>query len=209
MAAPQLPSASSHLPIFLAGPTAVGKSAIALALAAQKTVENLFGSVSLGIDQPLRVGDTVKVGDFLGTVETIGLRSTRLRTFDRTIVTIPNGKLADREIESFTQRDRIRLTATLGLVFGTTEAQMRQVLSSFEALLQAHPKVWKELIVVRFAEIGASALNVEVVAWIETTDYQEFRAVREELLLGFLTTVEKAGTGLAFPTRTVHVARGG
>ncbi len=187
----------------------LGIGGIALALAAQKTVENLFGSVSLGIDQPLRVGDTVKVGDFLGTVETIGLRSTRLRTFDRTIVTIPNGKLADREIESFTQRDRIRLTATLGLVFGTTEAQMRQVLSSFEALLQAHPKVWKELIVVRFAEIGASALNVEVVAWIETTDYQEFRAVREELLLGFLTTVEKAGTGLAFPTRTVHVARGG
>ena len=183
----------------------LGIGGIALALAAQKTVENLFGSISLGVDQPLRVGDTVKVGDVLGTVELIGLRSTRLRTLDRTVVTIPNGKLADREIESFAQRDRIKLASNLGLVFGTTEAQMRQVLSSVDGLLKAHPKVWKETVVVRFAEIGASSLNVEVLVWIETTDYQEFRAVREELFLGFLGAVEKAGTSLAFPTRTVRL----
>jgi MscS family membrane protein len=185
----------------------LGIGGIALALAAQKTVENLFGSISLGIDQPLRVGDTVKVGDVFGTVELIGLRSTRLRTLDRTVVTIPNGKLADREIESFAQRDRIRLASNLGLVFGTTSAQMRQVLASIGALLKSHPRVWQELVVVRFAEIGPSSLAIEVVAWIETTDYQEFRAVREELLLGFLASVEKAGTSLAFPTRTVHLVK--
>ena len=185
----------------------LGIGGIAIALAAQKTVENLFGSISLGVDQPLRVGDAVKIGDVVGTVETIGLRSTRLRTFDRTIVTIPNGKLADREIESFAVRDRIRLQATLGLVYGTTEAQMRTVLASLEKIFRGHPKVWKETIVCRFAEIGASALNVEVMVWVETTDFQEFRTVREELLLSILGAVEAADTALAYPTRTVHVVR--
>ena len=104
-------------------------------------------------------------------------------------------------------RDRIRLGATLGLVYGTTEAQMRVFLASAEGLLRSHPKVWQETVVVRFAEIGPSSLNVEILAWVETSDYQEFRAVREELLLGFLGAVEKTGTSLAFPTRTVRLVK--
>ena len=186
----------------------LGIGGIALALAAQKTVENLFGSVSLAVDQPLRVGDYVRIGEFTGTVEAIGLRSTRLRTLDRTVVTIPNGKLADREIETFAVRDRIRLACVLGLDFGTTAAKMRTALSGIEGYLRSHPKVWKEQIVVRFLEIGASSLNIEVMTWVETTDFQEFRAVREELLLGFLSAVEAAGTGFAFPMRTVQVVSG-
>ncbi len=183
----------------------LGIGGVAIALAAQKTVENLFGSISLGVDQPLRVGDSVKIGEIVGTVETLGLRSTRIRTLDRTIVTIPNGKLAEREIETFASRDRIRLATTLGLVFGTTASQMRTVLVGIEGLLRSHPQVWPEQVVVRFCEIGASALQVEVMAWVVTTDFQEFRAAREELLLGFLAVVESAGTHLAFPTRTVYV----
>jgi MscS family membrane protein len=186
----------------------LGIGGIALALAAQKTVENLFGSVSIGVDQPFRVGDFVKVEDFVGTVETIGMRSTRFRTLDRTLIAIPNGRLADMRIETFTARDRFRLFANLGLVYSTTVAQMRQVMAGFEATLRAHPKIWPEAVVIRFNEFRDSSLNIEVMAWFQTADWNEFTAARAEIFLAFMEVVEAAGTSFAFPTRTVHVVGG-
>lgn len=183
----------------------LGIGGIALALAAQKTVENLFGSVAIGVDQPFRIGDFVKVDDVLGTVETIGMRSTRIRTLDRTLVTIPNGKLADLRAETFAVRDRMRLLANLGLVYGTTADQIRAVLAGIEAELRAHPKIWPDAVIVRFNEFRDSSLNVEVVAWFQTADWNEFTAIRQELYLRFMDVVEKAGTSFAFPTRTVHL----
>jgi MscS family membrane protein len=183
----------------------VGIGGIAIAFAAQKTVENFFGAVSIGVDQPLRVGDFVKVGDVLGTVEKIGLRSTRFRTLDRTLVTIPNGKVADAQIETFAERDRIRLAATLTLQYGTTASQLRQVVSEVEALLRAHPKIWPDTVVVRFLAFSASSLDVEVMAWFQTTDFNEFRDIRQEVFLAVMEVVEGAGTNFAFPTRTVHL----
>ena len=183
----------------------LGIGGIAIAFAAQKTVENFFGAISIGVDQPLRVGDYVRVGGVEGTVEKIGLRSTRIRTLDRTLVTIPNGKLADMQIETFAERDRIRLAATLSLQYGTTAAQLKEVLSGIEALLRAHPKIWPETVVVRFLAFADSSLNIELMAWFQTTDVGEFREIRQEVLLGILETVEKAGTSFAFPTRTVHL----
>jgi MscS family membrane protein len=187
----------------------LGIGGLALALAAQKTVENLFGSVSIGVDQPFRVGDFVKIEDFVGTVEAIGMRSTRVRTLDRTIVTIPNGKLADMRTETFAPRDRIRLLANLGLSYGTTAAQMRTVLREVEAALRAHPKIWPDAVSVRFTDLRESTLNVEVVAWFQTSDFAEFTAIRQDLLLRFMEIVERAGTGFAFPTRTVLLAGAG
>jgi MscS family membrane protein len=185
----------------------LGIGGIALALAAQKTVENLFGSVAIGMDQPFRVGDFVRVDDVLGTVEAIGMRSTRIRTLDRTVVTIPNGKLADQRAETFAVRDRIRLLANLGLAYGTTAAQMRAVLAGIEAALRRHPKLWPEGLSIRFTEFKDSTLNVEVMAWFATADWAEFTAIRQELYLEFLAIVERAGTSFAFPTRTVHLVR--
>ena len=188
----------------------LGIGGIAIALAAQKTVENLFGSLSIGVDQPFRTGDFVKIEDFVGTVEHIGMRSTRVRTLDRTIITIPNGKLADMRTETFAPRDRIRLLANLGLVYSTSAAQMREVLAGIERALRAQPKLWTESVSVRFSALGDSALNVEVVAWFETSDFSEFTAIRQELFLSFMEAVERAGTSFAFPTRTLHlVAPGG
>lgn len=183
----------------------LGIGGLALALAAQKTVENLFGAFSIGVDQPFRVGDTVRVEDFLATVERIGLRSTRFRTQDRTIVTIPNGKLADSRIESYTARDRMRLTTIVGLVYGTTEAQLREVLDGFKRVLREQPGLWPDNVVVLLRGLGASSLDVEVTAWFQTEDYGEFQAIRQEVLLQFLGVVERAGTSLAFPTQTLHV----
>lgn len=183
----------------------LGLGGLAFALAAQKTVENLFGSFSLAIDAPFRVGDFVKVDDFVGTVETLGLRSTRIRTLDRTLVTIPNGRLAEMRLESYSARDRMRLACTLGLVYETSEAQMRQVLDGLEAALRAHPLIWPDAVVVRFKEFGPSSLDIEIMAWFRTSSWPEFQQVRQEVLLRFMGVVEGAGTSFAFPTRTVHV----
>ncbi len=184
----------------------LGIGGIALALAAQKTVENLFGSVAIGVDQPFRVGDFVKVDDVLGTVEAIGMRSTRIRTLERTVVTVPNGKLADMRAETFAVRDRIRLLTNLGLVYGTTADQLRAVLAGVEAALRAHARIAPEGVSVRFTEFRESSLNVEVAAYFAGADWDEFTRVRQELYLRFLRVVEESGTSFAFPTRTVQLA---
>jgi MscS family membrane protein len=183
----------------------LGIGGLALALAAQKTVENLFGAFSIGADQPFREGDFVRIEDVVGTVETIGLRATRIRTLDRTLVSIPNGRLADMRLESFAARDRMRLACTIGLVYGTTAAQMRDVLDGLERVLRAHPLIWPDAVVVRFKEFGDSSLNVEVMAWFQTPNWSEFQLIRQDILLQFMDVVEKAGSSFAFPTRTVHL----
>ena len=185
----------------------VGIGGIALAFGAQKTVENLFGAFALGIDQPLREGDFVKMdAETMGTVESIGLRSTRVRTLDRTIVSIPNGRLADSKIETFGERDRIRLHAMLTLVYATKAAQLRDVIANLERVLREHPDTYKDEIVVRFRQLGPSSLDIEVMTWFNGTDFAKFRDWRQEMLLAFIEVVEGAGTAFAFPTQTLHVA---
>jgi MscS family membrane protein len=184
----------------------LGIGGLALAFGAQKTIENLFGSISLAADQPFRVGDFVKVEDFTGNVERIGMRSTQIRTLDRTLISLPNGKLADMRVEDFASRDRIRFATTVGLVHGTSEERVRSVVAGIEAMLRANPKVWPDTVVARLAALAASSLDVEVLCWFQTSDFGEFRDFRQEALLGIMRIVEEAGTSLALPTQTVHVA---
>lgn len=183
----------------------LGIGGIAVALAAQKTVENLIGSITIGVDRPFRVGDAVLVDGVVGVVETVGLRSTRLRTLDRTLVTIPNGRLADMRIESYTARDRWRIVTSLGLRYGTTAAQLRQVIAGVEAALRQHPAAGPDAPLVHFSEFKDSSLAIEVQGWVQAADQHEYGRIRGELYLRFLEIVEEAGTGLAFPTRTLHV----
>jgi MscS family membrane protein len=183
----------------------LGIGGIAIALAAQKTVENLFGSLALAADPPFGVGDFVRVEDFVGTVEAIGLRSTKIRTLDRTLVSLPNGRLADMRLESLAARDRMRLACTVGLVYSTSAGQMRQVLEGLEGVLRAHRRIWPDAVVVRFKELGPSSLDIEVMAWFQTSEWSEFQLIRQEVLLQFMDVVERAGTSFAFPTRTVHL----
>ena len=183
----------------------LGVGGLAVALAAQKTLEHLFGAFAIGVDQPFREGDFIKIDDFSGTVEAIGLRSTRIRTLDRTLISIPNGKLADMRVENYASRERIRLWCTVGLVYQTTADQMRQVLSGFEAVLRNHPRTCLDSIQVQLKELGASALNIEVMVWFATSDWNEFLRIRQEVLLGFMDCVGRAKTELAYPTQTVHM----
>jgi MscS family membrane protein len=183
----------------------LGIGGLALALGAQKTLEHVFGAFALAVDQPFQEGDFVKIDGVLGTVEAIGLRSTRIRTLDRTLVAIPNGKLAEMRTETFAARDRLRLACTVALAYDTTGEQVRRVLAGFEQKLRAQPKVRPEAITVRFTALAESSLSVEVDAAVDTTDWNEFQSIRQEVLLGFMEVTAAAGTSLALPTRAVQL----
>jgi MscS family membrane protein len=187
----------------------LGIGGLAFALAAQKTVENVFGSISIGMDQPMREGEFVRVEDFVGTVEQIGLRSTRFRTLDRTMITIPNGKLADMRLETFAARDRIRFATTLCLVYSTSEASMRKILEEVEKLLRGHPKTWPDNVVVRFKEFSPSSLDVDVMCWFMTADYAEFTMIKQNLMLEIMAIIARNGSSFAYPTQTVVMRREG
>ena len=175
----------------------LGVGGLALALAAQKTVENLFGGVMLITDQPVRVGDLCRFGTRTGVVEDIGLRSTRVRTPERTIVSIPNAELASKEIENLTLRDRMQLTTTIALRLETTAAQLRAVLEALRRLLDESPRIDHASTSVRFVAIGATALEIQMNTYVVTRDWNEFLAAREEIYLKTLEALDAAGTTLA------------
>jgi MscS family membrane protein len=187
------------------GIAALGIGGIALALGAQKTVENLVGSVTVIVDRPVQVGDFCKVGDVTGTVEDIGMRSTRIRTNDRTVVTIPNGSFSSFQIENFATRDRYLFNPTIGLEYGISAEKLREGVALIEGILKEHPHIDQEGARARFSNFGDSALMIEVFSYITVTDFVEGLGVRQELLLTIMERLEQAGLGIAFPTRTLHL----
>ena len=154
----------------------------------------------------MRVGDTVRIGTAVGTIEDVTLYATRMRLFDRSVVTIPNGTLITAQIENRSSRDKFWFNPTLGLVYETTAEQMRVVLENLRARLESDTRVEKGTMRVRFVRINSSSLDVEVFAYLLVPDYTTFLAVQEELLLMLLGVVEKAGTYLAFPSQTTYAA---
>jgi len=185
----------------------LGVGGLAVALAAQKTVENVFGGVSVLVDQPVRPGDFCRFGDKVGTVEDIGLRSTRIRTLDRTVVSVPNSEFSTLQLENFAKRDRIRLLTTVGLRYETTPDQLRLVITRLRELLLAHPKVLPDPLRVRLVNFGAYSIDLEMFAYVDTIDFNEFLAVREDLFLRTMDVLTECGTGFAFPSSTTYLAR--
>ncbi len=187
----------------------VGVGGIAVALAAQKTIEDLFGGVSVISDHPVLVGDVCHFGDRTGTVMHIGLRSTRIRTADRTIVSVPNAQFATMTLENISGRDKIWFHPTLNLRRDTTSEQLLRVLASLREILTENPKVETGTIPVRFVGVGAYSLDVEVNVYVKTVDVDEFLAIQQDLLLRILQAVEQAGTRLAVPLQESFESRGG
>jgi MscS family membrane protein len=187
--------------------TGLGVGGIAVAFAAQKTLENLFGGVMIISDQPIRVGDFCKAGEFQGTVEDIGLRSTRLRTLNRTVVSVPNGQLATMSLENFTLRDKILFHHKIQLRYETSADQLRYVIAEIRRTLYEHPKVETATARVRFVGFRDSALELEVFGYVMETEYTDFLAIQEDLLLRIMDVVEKSGTAFAFPSQTTYFAR--
>lgn len=187
------------------GIAALGIGGIALALGAQKTVENLVGSVTIIADRPLQVGDFVKVGDVVGTVEDVGIRSSRIRTGERTVVTVPNGDLSARQIENYAERDRFLFNPVIAISYGTTSAKLREAITIVQQVLATHDKMAAGARA-RLGNITDRAFNIEVFSYIDVPDFDTQVVIREELLLTIYERLEAAGIGLAFPTQTVFYA---
>lgn len=185
----------------------LGIGGLAIGFGAQKTIENLFGGVSVLGDEVFRVGDVCRFGDRTGVVEDIGLRSTRIRTEDRTLLAIPNGTVATINLENFSRRDKILFKTNLGLRPESKADHVRFVLSEIRKLLYSHPKVETQTVRVRLTDIAGTSLNVEVMSYILTRDFNEYAAVKEDLLLRVLDVVENGGSGLALPSQTLYLGR--
>ncbi len=185
----------------------LGVGGLAFALAAQSTIENVIGGITLFADHPVRVGDFCQFGDKLGTIEEIGLRSTRVRTLDRTVITVPNAEFAKLQLENLTRRDCILFKTTLGVRYETTPEQLRLLPTRLREMLLAHPKLLHEPLRVRFAGFGAYSLDFDIFAYIHTRDWDDFLATREEILLRVADIVEEVGTSFAFPSQTHYLAR--
>lgn len=196
--------AGINLTAVIAG---LGVGGIAVALAAQKTLENLIGGITIVTDQPLRVGDFCRVGDCKGTVLAVGLRSTRIRTLAQTVVSIPNGQLALMNIENFSLRNKIWFNHTLSLRYETTPEQLRYILAEIREMLYRHPKVESPSARVRLIGFGDSSLDLEVFAYVLETEHGNFLSIQEDLLLRIMDLIEASGSGFAFPSQTTYLAQ--
>jgi MscS family membrane protein len=185
------------------GIAALGIGGIALALGAQKTIENLVGSVTVIVDRPVQVGDFCKVGDVTGTVEDVGMRSTRIRTNDRTVVTIPNGNFASLQIENFATRDRYLFNPVIRLEYGVSAEKLREGVSIIDTVLKEHPNTDEDARAT-LAGLGETSVDVEVFSYITVDDFVESLHIKQDLLLTMMERLEKAGLALALPTRTLH-----
>jgi MscS family membrane protein len=177
----------------------VGVGGVAIALAAQKTIENLFGGVSLISDRPVLVGDVCQFGGLQGTVEDIGLRSTRIRTNDRTLVTVPNSQFSTMTLENLSKRDRMWFHPTIRLRRDTSPGQVRQMMDAITEILEKHEKVDASGVPLRFSKITDQSLDLDIFAYVQTPDSNEFLKVQTALLLQILEASYSLGIGLAVP----------
>ena len=206
----------AYLGIYAAGAVGIpiaplvaglGVGGLAIALAIRPTLENIIGGLTLFADRPVRVGDFCRYGDEIGTVEQIGLRSTRIRSLERTIVTVPNAEFSQMKLDNFAARDQRLLKTVLGLRYETTPEQLRYVLAELRKMLLGHPMVTPAPARVRFVGYGAYSLDLEIFAYLRCQDQDTFLAIQEDIFLRIADIVKEGGTGFAFPSQTHYHRR--
>jgi small-conductance mechanosensitive channel len=185
----------------------LGIGGLAVALAARSTLENFLAGFILYADRPVSIGDFCRYGNHIGTVESIGLRSTRIRSLERTLVTVSNGEFVNLQLENFARRERMLLKTILQLRYETTPDQLRYVLAKLRELLRAHPRVTDTPARVRFVGFGAHSLDLEVFAYVDTPDWDEFLAIQEDIFLRMSDIVTESGTSFALPSQVYYIAQ--
>jgi MscS family membrane protein len=186
----------------------LGIGGLAVALAAQKPIENFIGAITLYTSKPVSVGDFCRFGDKIGTVEEIGLRATRVRTLDHTVVSVPNAEFANLYLDNFTKRQKIWYHPRIRLRYETTPDQIRYILVEIRKMLYAHPRVHPDPARIRFVEFGQYSLDLDVFAYVDVTDYGEFLEIAEDLNLRIMDIVAQAGSSFAIPSQTTYLERG-
>jgi MscS family membrane protein len=183
----------------------VGIIGVAIALGAQKSIENLLGGIFLLTDKALAVGDFCKIADRSGVIEDITLRSIRVRTTEQTLLSIPAGVLAQAGVENFATRNKILIDTILRLRYGTSSDQVHAVLDGVRQRLAEHPDIEQETSRFRLMAYGPEAIELQLFAYVLTADFGKFLTERERLLLDAAAVVEAAGSEFAGPTQFVHV----
>lgn len=183
----------------------LGVGGIAVALALQKPMEDVFGAITLYTQQPVRVGDFCRIGDETGTIEEIGLRTTRIRTLANTLIAIPNARLASEPIDNISARRKVLYRPSLRLRYDTTPEQLQQILDGIRGLFDSHERILPDHHRVRFKEIADDGLLVELYAYLDTTEWSVYLELAEELNIRVLNIVGQAGTTLSPPARTLHI----
>jgi MscS family membrane protein len=184
--------------------TGLGIGGLAVAFAAQKTLENVVGGVSLLLDKAIQVGDFCKIGDRLGTVEGIGLRSLKLRTLDQNLLVVPNGSLAQMQFENLKGRPKLLINQNLSLRMETRVEQLQFLLHSVQTMLNEHAAIESGSSRFRVANLAAGTFEFELFAYANTSDWAQLTAIRQDILFKIVGIVEAAGTRLAPPTRLTY-----
>lgn len=180
----------------------LGIGGLALALAAKESLENLLSSFIIFMDKPFVVGDTVTIGSISGTVEKVGFRSTRIRTMEKSFVTLPNRKMVDAELDNLTLRTFTRAKFMVGILYNTPEENIKSIVNDIQKFLDERPDTNRDG-TVRFFEFGESSLNIMVQYFVNTADWKVYMKVREEINYKIAEIVKKHGSDFAFPTKTV------
>ena len=183
----------------------LGLGGLAVALAAKDSLSNIFGSIMILLDRPFTIGDWIKAGSMEGVVEEIGFRSTRIRTFAKTMITVPNSVLMNMSIDNFSQMPKRRIKLTVGVTYDTTPAQMRQAVAAIRKLLREHPAIHQDFFLVNFTDFGASSLDIMVYCFTTSTVWGEYLDSREDVCLKIMETLEELGLEIAFPSQTLYL----
>jgi MscS family membrane protein len=189
--------------------TGLGIGGLAIALGAQRSLDNLIGGVSLLMDKAVQVGDFCEIGGKLGTVEDIGLRSLKLRTLDQNLLIVPNGSLAQMQFQNMMKRPKLLLNQTFSLRIETHAEQLRFVLDGVQKMLTEHPSIEAGTSRIRVNEFAGAAFKLELFAYAQTGDWAQFTAIRQEVILKIADTVEAAGTRFAAPTQLTYLSTEG
>lgn len=183
----------------------LGLVGMALALAAKDSARHIFGSIMIFTDAPFKVGDWIKTPDVEGTIEDIGMRSTKVRTFAQALVSVPNGNLADSAILNWSKMDRRRIKMTLGLTYSTSSTQMQKILNEMRVLLKNDEDIHQQTIYIHFSEFADSSLGIFCYFFTKTTAWGEYMQVRERIYLEFMRIVEDNGASFAFPSQSIYI----
>jgi len=184
----------------------LGLGGLAFALAAKDTASNLFGSFALLADKSIRIGEWVKVGGVEGVVEDVGMRTTKIRSFQKTLITVPNQLLANQPIENFSRRGIRRIKLHIGLTYGTTSEQIIAIRNDIEAMLRNHEGIsQKDTLLVNFDAFGDSSLDIFIYTFTATANWKKYLEIKEDVHLKIMQIVEEHGSGFAFPSRSVYV----
>ena len=184
----------------------LGLGGLAIALAAQDSIRNLLGGVTIIADRPFQVGDVVVVGTVEGTVEHVGFRSSRVRTFYDSVVTVPNARIVDAHVDNMGLRQWRRYNTTLGLSYDTKPDQIQAFVEGIRALIRANPGTRKDYYMVEFHGFGAASLDILVYCFINASNWNDELRIRHVLNLDIKRLAEDLGMEFAFPTQTLHIA---